>query len=226
MFSSTQLLCSSMSKFSDDLDIIFELLRARISKLFRRRSIESSLTNGSIASRLSDDLETRSVDFEIGFSNGRLAEATGFAISSYSPSLSKASSVDLDNQLPGVESKLSGDLDNRFDVDLLRGSFASSSSNTSEPLDIRFDDFLAIHLTSSCCCSSPAMAISALLCDIVVTSRLSGDNEVALVFLGSFDSNSSKMSELRDSRLDDFLITPIVLGGDSVDVKLLLLIVD
>jgi hypothetical protein len=71
------------------------------------------------------------------------------------------------------------------------------------------------HLTSGC--SSTAAAISALLRDIVVTSRLSGDNEVVLGFLGSLDSNSSKMSELRDSRLDDFLVTPMVLGASVGD---------
>jgi len=221
--SPVQSLCSSRSKLSDDLDIAFEFLRARKSKLLRRRSIESSLANGSIASKLSDDLETRSVDFEIGFSSCLLTEATGFAVCSYSISLSKPSSVDLENQQLGDESRLSGDLDNRFDEDLLRGSFASSSSNMSEPLDILLDGLLAtdIHLTSVCCSSVAVLFISALLRDAVVASRLSGDNDVALGFRGSFDSNSSKMSELRDSRLDDFLVTPIALGGSVGDGALL-----
>lgn len=59
-----------------------------------------------------------------------------------------------------------------------------------------------------------------LLRDVVVTSRLSGDSEVALDFLGNLVSNSSKMSELRDNRLDNFLVTPIVLSA-SVDDALL-----
>lgn len=67
-----------------------------------------------------------------------------------------------------------------------------------------------------------AVVISALLRDAVVASRLSGDKDVALGFRGSFDSSSSKISELRDSRLDDFLVTLIVLGGSVGDGALLI----
>lgn len=185
-------------------------LRARNSKLLRLRSIDSSLVNASMASRLSEDFETRSLDFEIGLSNLR---TTGFD-SSYSISLSKPS-VDLENQHEAT-SRLSGDFDNRFD-DLLRGNLDSNSSNISEPLGIRFEDFLTIDRTSGC-----SSFVSTLILEAVTASKLSGDKEAALLdgFLGNFDSNSSKMSEVRDNRLDDFLAIETFLGSVGEDAAL------
>lgn len=185
------------------MDIFLDDLRARNSKLLLLRSIDSSLVNASIASKLSDDLDTRSVDFEIG--NLRV---TGFT-SSYSISFSNPS-VDLENQPFGAAvSKLSGDFDDLFDADLLLGSFASNSSNTSVFFGARLDDFLPIIV-----CSSSLLASTA--------SRLSGDREATLGgFLGSLASNSSKMSDVRDKRFDDFLPIDGFFGSVGVDALLL-----
>lgn len=192
-----------MSKFSEDFDMFLEERRARNSKLLLLRSIDSSLVNVSMASRLSDDLDTRSVDFEIGFNSLR---TTGFD-SSYSISMSKPS-VDLENQLE-VTSKLSGDFDSRFE-DLLRGNFASSSSKISVPFCNRIDGFLATGRGASGCSSF----VSTLVPDALIASKLSGDSEATLGgFLGSLASSSSKMSEFRDSLLEDFRATDTVFGS-------------